>query len=145
MCGGRIEDFRGLGAEFCDPRHDLFGSGVGQTEYGDVGLPVALEPRVHFLAQVGTNGDYPQSRNAREPVPDAQAYGAGFAVDEDDGPIAIGVLSAIGHRRHLLVLPCRRQSTPYQGGLVRPFRSPFPRSQTGDRFDSSAAISPRRG
>ena len=82
----------GIGAEGCggvqhlhvraQQRHDLSGSCIRQAEEGKVCRIDDLCPLVHVLTAIGRDGQQLDLRACSQPVGDAQAGGAGGAVNE---------------------------------------------------------------
>ena len=63
--------------------HDLFGCRIRQAEEGEVGGVDDLRPLVHILAPLGGNGQQLDLRACSQPVGNAQAGGAGGAINKN--------------------------------------------------------------
>ena len=63
--------------------HDLFGSGIRQAEEGEVGRVDDLRALVHILAALCGNGKQLDLRALCQPVGNAQAGGAGGAINKN--------------------------------------------------------------
>ena len=83
MGGGRVDHPRRVGAHRVDEMGRLFRRLVGQAEDDDVDFAIELLLGGRVLARLGRQARELDAGQARELVPDLQAGGARFAVDED--------------------------------------------------------------